>query len=1330
MINRSLIRGSVLLLLMGCLLSMAIALDLLNIPMPEMVVCKTVVPPTIDGKISPGEWNQAPAATAFVVAYNGGLAQLQTTAYVTYDDNYFYVAIKNLRPEGLTFLAKNGRKSDDAAVVFDPSNEIWFSPPGAPAATYQSLFNTYPAVFDTKMIPSVGFNGMSWSGKWEIASSENLDFWVIEAKAPIKSFGVDGIKDGATWRALFGDDLGDGGGFRAWAAGGGYADITRHGFLHFKDNSPVFQFLDMETLFTGKFSFPMAVTAAPKGSSEVTVTLRFGADKKAAAGDYILTKTVSVADGSHEAFTISGDLTGVTLPLNDAKEKEGYCEVTAKTDDGTTLFYQLFPFMINGFVRKAPTEIKTTPYSTPFGLTAFYAPLSKQLLVKTDRLYMPDHTQVVSGMARLKDPKTGEVVAERKIAPFYFDLSEFTLDLTKLQVPIQTEADWAAANKVAIENTQITKNNATLKASGQPELPLKEVPGVKPAEYTLEVQLTTKDGQALGTTSIPVALMNYQFEWQNNTVGVSDKVIPPWTALKWNNGMLSMWNKSYRLNSLGLAESIINAGKPQLSGQMKLVAVVDGKEVTIKPGKPAMRKLTEAYADLQGVTQFGNLAINVDTHAEFDGFVLNTMTLTPNKPVKLDRLSLVITMPKSEAPCFMTTAGGWSATFGWTPAKWDSRETALGSMIGNFVPYILFTDSERGFCWFADSMKGWILDPAAPTQEMQQKGNLVTLRVNFVSKSGLIEQPTTLKYGWMVTPQKPQPKGWRAYAIDNNIRFPQETCVFWNDADWAVSWPYYSSPYPWDYNKSRQMIAGTENNGVRACVGNIAHAIARYADYKGRPFTEFAADWGIVPGNTGDGNVARSKGPNDFQLWHWDQWVKKSGLAGLYFDENYLGEDWNYLTGGAFKTPDERVQPGYSYLGLRDMDKRLRYMFHDNQKAGPNLWLHTTAGQPVYAWMPDVAMEGENVEPTGMDNDYIDCLSASRLRTIGMGANLGAAPFEMCQADRHWNQAFSPFMVVQFQGWLAAHDVLPEGSRIWPIYAAELQMWRDDIRFLPYWKSGLGIESKTKDVLVSAYTRPGHTMLWIMNTAHADQHAIMQINLKQLGLDAKKTIAFDLETGERYVITNGKLEIAVPQRMWRGVRLQQLTLLTNGLTFFDNFEKADGTANETFGNPNSYFQSRNVKAFVPGKTGLGVSLDTSVGFATRQNLSSASGAVSCQFNFDPATSTGTLLAVDTFNISLNKGKVQVTQSNKLLAEGNLQLPAGWHTLTVKWTAQTLTVSCDATVVITAQLDTPLPIQPMKRAIDLIKTAYDRLDMQQITFGPIKGAVMDDLSMSR
>ena len=700
--------GLCLIIVLAALMGMP-ALVFGEVPMPEMTVTKTAKAPAIDGVLSPGEWDQASACTGFTLAFDETLAKVQSIAYITYDDTYLYVAFKNYREAGLPLLNKNARKSDDAAVVFDPSNEIWITPPAAQPMTFQSLFNAYPAVFDCKMIPSVGYTAMSWSGKWQIASTESKDNWIVEAKALISAFEAGPIKDGSTWRALFTTDtLGLPDKFRAWAPGGGYAEITRHGFLHFKTNAPVFQLLGIESLCQSKVDFPMLVTGPAQGKADVTVTVRTGG-MTAGANDQTYTKTVSAADGKATAF----NLTGATVT-------GGYCEITAKAGDAI-LYHQVIPFVTDGYVRQAPTEIISTPYKTPFGLTSFYAPINKKLLVKIDRLYMPQRAEAVTGVATVKD-KDGKVVAQDPIGIFKNDYSEFPIDLSKLVIPVQTEADW--------KKSQETKTT---------------IPA--PAEYTLDVTLTNKDGKVIASTGMPLKLMDYQFEWANNTVGVSDKVIAPWTPMALNKGKLSMWNKTYTLNGLGLAEKIVNAGQPQLKS-MKIIAVINGKEVEVKPGKSQMVKQTDAAVDFSGTGKAGDLELSVKTHTEFDGYVLNTMTIDPKKPVQIDRLSLVVTMPKSEAPCFVTTAGGWAALHGFIPDKWDSRETALGSMRYNFVPYMLVTDSDRGFTWFGDSTKGWVLDQAEPTQELAVQGDTVTLRINFITKKGTLDE-TDHHYLWL-----------------------------------------------------------------------------------------------------------------------------------------------------------------------------------------------------------------------------------------------------------------------------------------------------------------------------------------------------------------------------------------------------------------------------------------------------------------------------------------------------------------------------------------------------------------------------------------------------
>jgi hypothetical protein len=48
-----------------------------------MVVAKAVVPPSIDGVMTPGEWDRAPACSGFTTAFSYELAKIQSVARVT-----------------------------------------------------------------------------------------------------------------------------------------------------------------------------------------------------------------------------------------------------------------------------------------------------------------------------------------------------------------------------------------------------------------------------------------------------------------------------------------------------------------------------------------------------------------------------------------------------------------------------------------------------------------------------------------------------------------------------------------------------------------------------------------------------------------------------------------------------------------------------------------------------------------------------------------------------------------------------------------------------------------------------------------------------------------------------------------------------------------------------------------------------------------------------------------------------------------------------------------------------------------------------------------------
>ena len=1333
------------------------------LPLPEIVVAKAPKPPVIDGKIEPGEWDFATAATGFHghIGHWEGLAHNQTVFFVTYDDTHLYVCMKNWRAPDHNILRKGAREQDDVRIVFDDSNEIWFSPPGAQPATYQSLFNSYPAVFDVKFIPSIGHTGKGWSGRWEMAGSESKEYWIVEARAPIKAFGYDRMADGSTWRALFTTDIlfKKDGGFRRWGpwVTGWFKDIAGHPYLHFRDNSPIVQVLDVESVFTGKPEFPMAITGPAKGKSKVTLKARFGPAQEPAEGDLILSKTVEVSDGQRQEFTLAGDLAALKLP-KEGDAPRGLCEITAASDDGTKLYSQVFSFAVDGYRRSPPQVLLESPYETPFGVNAIHAPLSKKLVVTVDRFYTKSREQVAGGEARLLEKETGKQIAKARLMPFRHDYALAMLDVSALKLPVETEKDWAEKAKVGEANKLIAETNKDLKAKGLAEIPARAEPGPFPAEFLLETVLLDKDDKEIAKTATPVKMMDYEFEWLGHDLGISDKVIPPWTPVRWDGQRLSMWNKTYRLNGLGLAEEITNGGTAQLSARMKLVVTADGKETELAGAAPAVMKLADAYAEMKGKAVWGDLEVQVESRAEFDGYVRNRMSLTPKKPVKLDKLSLVVTMPAKLCTHFCSTAGDMSAAFGETPKHWSSRETASGTRFGSFVPYVLLTDSEHGFSWCADNDKDWVIDPEGDAATVDVQGDAAVLRVNFIQRTAVLDKPLSIEYAWTVTPQKPRPGNWRVGSVHYWHMYPQHRTVMYADFDRRVVWDYYASPYPKDMEKSRKEIISWPKvrPGVTYCVGHTGDALGWFQDYKGRDFSALSADWSVVPGSAGSGEITRARGPNDYEIWHWDRWIRLGGLEGIYFDINYLGEEWNYLGGTAYILPDGRIQPGYSFMGQREYQKRLRYIFYENGKSPPNIWLHSTAAQPVFSWLADYLMEGENVQASGYDNDFMDAYPAARIRAISMGENVGAVPVYVCGISAK-EDTVRGFLGYQFIGWTAVHDT-NEGSFLWQQLIAESELWRDDVRFLPYWKTGLGVESKTPGIIVSAHARPGHALLWIVNTSHEDKQAAVQLDWQKLGLKADKTIVFDAETGERITVPGGRLTVSVPKRLWRAVRLFEVKSLKGDQTFVADFNGGEAAANEAFGyRYNLGWTVR--RAFARGKSGMGLYLDEACSLWPRHNLRRDSGSIEWNLQLNGATD-GTLLAFSVgnpapedalreLNVLLRNGKVvlqgQVAEKTddpkqpvRIVAKDltTADLPAAapdqWRAAKVSWQGKEFHMALDGREILVAQMPGLMPIPPWEHGLETTRKVPQAWEIRSPTmaFGPVKGAVMDDLIMRR
>ncbi|MFA6568137.1 MAG: glycoside hydrolase domain-containing protein [Victivallales bacterium] len=160
---------------------------------PVITIPMTEKSPTIDGRLSPGEWEGATEINTFVINEKRGFEGRKTRAFVTYDAANLYIAIQSQIKEGdLNVEMKSNAKKRDSAVYSDDAVEIYIKPPDSPMVTFMA--NSIGSIYDMRD------GKVDWNGNWETYSGMEFPWWTIEIKASFKDLGLLMPKRGEEWR--------------------------------------------------------------------------------------------------------------------------------------------------------------------------------------------------------------------------------------------------------------------------------------------------------------------------------------------------------------------------------------------------------------------------------------------------------------------------------------------------------------------------------------------------------------------------------------------------------------------------------------------------------------------------------------------------------------------------------------------------------------------------------------------------------------------------------------------------------------------------------------------------------------------------------------------------------------------------------------------------------------------------------------------------------------------------------------------------------------------------------------------------------------------------
>ncbi|MCD6352035.1 MAG: hypothetical protein J7M26_07940, partial [Armatimonadetes bacterium] len=310
------------------------------------------------------------------------------------------------------------------------------------------------------------------------------------------------------------------------------------------------------------------------------------------------------------------------------------------------------------------------------------------------------------------------------------------------------------------------------------QLDIKKVPA---GDCALRLQVTTPAGQTVFDEVVEKFAIPPTPKWLGNREGISDKVLPPWTPIKVRGSSVRPWGRDYRWGALPFPESVVTRGEEMLTGPVRLIAVVNGKQQVWMGGKPVFTKKTPARVEFTTHAEGQDASLRGTLWCEYDGCVKCDWELVPKKrAARLDKLVFQMPYRAEHAKYIYHYPGRWRSAYNAGAVPPDGLTMA-------FRPFIWLGDEWRGLAWFCPSDQGFRpADPQKLTQVVRD-GKAVLLQINLVEKPVTLDKPFRTTFGFQATPIRHNPQDVWDYRIVHTGAYGLE------DRPWSppmtVTWP-------------------------------------------------------------------------------------------------------------------------------------------------------------------------------------------------------------------------------------------------------------------------------------------------------------------------------------------------------------------------------------------------------------------------------------------------------------------------------------------------------------------------------------------------------------
>ena len=777
-------------------------------------------PPAIDGKIDRAEWRLAIGFDGF--AFQGQLDRRRARAWVGATKTHLYLAIRSQLPDDGPLKAQVAK--DTVKVVFDDSIEAWIDPtPGAEhGQTFQMLSNPLGKLGYKHHARGRDKEQPTWRGNWQIANGFHDGYWHVEVAVPIADLVAGRTADQGAWGINLCRNWKEPWGFSS-IGGGAYAPTDRFTFVggvstrrgpRDGDIPPTvaIRHESRADAFVGDLHHALILHNPTKQPIPIKARLEITRD---AMPELLQDETLTIAPGKTRELIIQTQ--------DDATRKYKLSALVTSPDGKLTHYARSFAWTAGKPWRWVTTRKEVLPIDFQFA----YYPYLNQMRVLVNTTNLPEKAKlerllciirrkgeakpiktvtVADGVAHIPgEPEIAVEIDRERAARFGLTVDGITRALEQaLKGKTGGSPDDAAA-----------LSRLLLPGPGGARVPLSAVAKlrlgrddrqvrVEGAQYGFELSLPPLKGPheiALRAEGVGVPqgelvkeLDRTVYDWEHKGLGTSTRVYPPFTPIKVEGKKVSTVLREHTMNDLGLWDQVVAAGKPLLAAPMRLVAVVKGAPIVVKPvgrlrfstkeghearasaemGLPARDEHGVLRPGVAGLELMGPVRAQAFATWDYDGVMRVDLSLNH---VAVDALRLEIPLKDEMAPMIHAMGDGIRNTIYTRVPKgegvvWDASKCQVNDFPPNWCSYIYVGSPSRGLCWFAENDRDWEWDRAKPNVDLVRKGGQLILRIHLINRPVVLPKPITkvtmdpiepplITFGLLAAPVKPRIANWR-----------------------------------------------------------------------------------------------------------------------------------------------------------------------------------------------------------------------------------------------------------------------------------------------------------------------------------------------------------------------------------------------------------------------------------------------------------------------------------------------------------------------------------------------------------------------------------------